>query len=258
MVKFAGRAYGLDTLPPQISEEGGNVKSLGKEREDECVEIELGSFYNDGGDAKEVEEMCQKEVPGEHLKGGLVVEGIELRPKKMVKTMGSKNRIMIFAAIFLHLFLHFPSQTEAGAESVSEVCKQSQDYQSCVQILTSHPQTPSASGKKAIAEKALALARKESVDTSDFFTGLAHRNPASKTVLEKCASYFKEAVTFLNLKGLEGGTASLDVHYALDDAESCESALSSGHVHIHSATARILKWKTVYEAAEAAVIALEN
>ena len=37
------------------------------------------------GDAKEVEEMCQKEVPGEHLKGGLTVEGIELRPKKMVK-----------------------------------------------------------------------------------------------------------------------------------------------------------------------------
>jgi pectinesterase inhibitor-like protein len=172
--------------------------------------------------------------------------------------MGSKNRIMIFAAIVLHLFLHFPSQTEAGAELVSKVCKQSQDYQSCVQILTSHPQTLSASEKKAIAEKALALARKESVDTSDFFTGLAHTHPASKTVLEQCASYFKEAVTFLNLKGLKGGTASLDVHYALDDAESCESALSSGHVHIDSATARIQKWKTVYRAAEAAVIALEN
>jgi hypothetical protein len=30
MVKFAGRAYGLDTLQSQISEEGGNFKSLGK------------------------------------------------------------------------------------------------------------------------------------------------------------------------------------------------------------------------------------
>jgi hypothetical protein len=29
--------------------------------------------------------MCQKKVPGEHLKGGLIVEGIELRPKKMMK-----------------------------------------------------------------------------------------------------------------------------------------------------------------------------
>ncbi|KAJ6883398.1 hypothetical protein NC652_030583 [Populus alba x Populus x berolinensis] len=182
----------------------------------------------------------------------------KMAPRRTCQKMGSKNRIMIFAAIVMHLFLHFPSQTEAGAESVSEVCKQSQDYESCVQILTSHPRTLSASGKKAIAEKDLALARKESVDTSDFFTVLAHRNPASKTVLERCASYFKEAVTFLNLKGLAGGTASLDVHYALDDAESCETALSSGHVHIHSATARILKWKTVYEAAEAAVVALEN
>lgn len=30
MVKFAGRAYGLDTLQSQISEEGGNFKSVGK------------------------------------------------------------------------------------------------------------------------------------------------------------------------------------------------------------------------------------
>ncbi|KAJ6974229.1 hypothetical protein NC653_030346 [Populus alba x Populus x berolinensis] len=30
MVKFAGRAYGLDTLPPQVSEEGGNFESPGK------------------------------------------------------------------------------------------------------------------------------------------------------------------------------------------------------------------------------------
>ncbi|KAJ6757090.1 hypothetical protein OIU74_026357 [Salix koriyanagi] len=134
----------------------------------------------------------------------------------------------------MYLFLNFPSQTEAGVELVK------------------------ASGKKAIAERALAVARKESVATSGFFAGLARRNPASKAVLEKCAADFKEAVQFLNLKGLEGGTASLDVHYALDDAESCESALSSGHVHIQSATARIQKWKTVYSAAEAAVIALEN
>ncbi|KAL9341468.1 hypothetical protein Peur_064793 [Populus x canadensis] len=82
MVKFAGRAYGLDTLQSQISEEEGS--NYHQEREDECIEIELRSFYNDGGDAKEVE-MCQKEVPGEHLKGALIVEGIELRPKKMVK-----------------------------------------------------------------------------------------------------------------------------------------------------------------------------
>ncbi|XP_011023724.1 PREDICTED: pectinesterase inhibitor-like [Populus euphratica] len=172
--------------------------------------------------------------------------------------MGSKNRFMILSATFLCLSLHFPSQTEAGAELVSKVCKYSQNYQSCVQTLKSDPQTLSAPNGKAIAEKALEIARKESVDASDFFTGLVGTNPASKTVLEQCASNFKEAVQFLNLSGLEGGTASLDVHYALDEAESCESALSSGHVQIDSASARIQKWKTVYDAAQATVVFLEN
>ncbi|KAI5566319.1 hypothetical protein POPTR_013G012800v4 [Populus trichocarpa] len=172
--------------------------------------------------------------------------------------MGSKNRVMILAATVLYLSLHFPSQTEAGAELVSKVCKHGQNYESCVQTLTSDPQTLSAPNGKAIAEKALEIARKESVDTSDFFTGLAHTNPASKSVLQQCASNFKEAVQFLNLSGLEGGTASLDVHYALDDAESCESVMSSGRVQIDSAAARIQKWTTVYDAAQATVVFLEN
>ncbi|EEF49919.1 F-box protein PP2-B15 [Ricinus communis] len=121
IVKFADRAYGLDTLPSETFLEVGNYKTKGKvylrrgqgkktangvnrreasrvtaysrdgsnstspyEREDGWTEIELGSFYNDddadGGDGKEVE-MGLKEVTGEHLKGGLIVEGIELRPK---------------------------------------------------------------------------------------------------------------------------------------------------------------------------------
>ncbi|OMO99447.1 Phloem protein 2-like protein [Corchorus olitorius] len=48
-----------------------------KKREDGWIEIELGSFYNHGDDNFEVK-MCLKEVTGTHLKGGLVVEGIEL------------------------------------------------------------------------------------------------------------------------------------------------------------------------------------
>uniref|UniRef100_A0A7N2L8A3 Uncharacterized protein n=1 Tax=Quercus lobata TaxID=97700 RepID=A0A7N2L8A3_QUELO len=43
------------------------------ERKDGWIEIKLGYFYNDEGD---------EEVKGEHLKGGLIVEGIELRPKE--------------------------------------------------------------------------------------------------------------------------------------------------------------------------------
>ncbi|XVF41834.1 hypothetical protein PTKIN_Ptkin01aG0312200 [Pterospermum kingtungense] len=120
IVKFADRAYGLDLLPSKVSVEIGNVKLegtvylrpnqskkqcletvsrcssqievlrsmayRGKEervpckREDGWIEIELGSFYNhDEGDVQV--NMCLKEVKGTHLKGGLIVQGIELRPK---------------------------------------------------------------------------------------------------------------------------------------------------------------------------------
>ncbi|KAG5232355.1 hypothetical protein OIU77_003820 [Salix suchowensis] len=172
--------------------------------------------------------------------------------------MDSRNRIVIFAAIVLYLFLHFPSQTEAGVELASKVCKNSQNFESCVQTLTSYPQIVAAPDEKAIAEKALELARKESGDSSEFFAGLAQSNPSSKTALEQCAAHFKEAVLFLNLKGLQGGTASLDVHYALDEVDQCQDALSSGNVLIDSATSVIQKWKTVYDAAAATVSALEH
>ncbi|KAH7542999.1 F-box protein PP2-B15 [Ziziphus jujuba] len=117
IVKFAERAYGLDTFPSEVSVQVGNIRSQGQvylsrnerkkqlpkqlfglnqveafrtrmfqgekealfERKDGWVEIELGSFYNDGND-KEVN-MSLKEVKGQHLKGGIIVEGIELRPK---------------------------------------------------------------------------------------------------------------------------------------------------------------------------------
>lgn len=111
VVKFADRAYGLDFLPSEVSIEVGSFKSQGQvylnpnegrknpsrpvealrsrllqeergnvcERKDGWMEIELGSFFN-GGNDKEVN-ISLKEVKGQHLKGGLIVEGIELRPK---------------------------------------------------------------------------------------------------------------------------------------------------------------------------------
>ncbi|KAH1032093.1 hypothetical protein J1N35_044267 [Gossypium stocksii] len=126
IVKFVDRAYGLDFLPSKVTVEIGNVKSEGNvylrqyeskkqcletlwysnrmelvirsmafrgimeervacKREDGWIEIELGSFYNNGGDDLEVK-MSLKEVTGTHLKGGLVVEGIELRPKQQTTT----------------------------------------------------------------------------------------------------------------------------------------------------------------------------
>jgi hypothetical protein len=113
-VKFAGRAYGLDTLPSEVSVEVGDFKSQRtvylsrreskkqalecmdcvkarrskvfqerqgpRERGDGWIEIEMGHFYYDEGE--EEVRMCLKEVKGLHLKGGLIVEGIELRPTK--------------------------------------------------------------------------------------------------------------------------------------------------------------------------------
>ncbi|XP_022159650.1 putative F-box protein PP2-B12 isoform X2 [Momordica charantia] len=109
LVKFADRAYGLNNHPSQASvqlntvtsqrevyldkERGCNNGGLSKNRvvdrgsddeteEDDCgwVKIELGEFYvNDLGDGDV--EMCLKEVESQHLRGGLVVEGIQLRPR---------------------------------------------------------------------------------------------------------------------------------------------------------------------------------
>ncbi|XP_022931642.1 F-box protein At2g02240-like isoform X1 [Cucurbita moschata] len=104
LVKFADRAYGLDTHPSLASVQldtvlskrkvylnndgrGSNKSRVivngGDDREegiDDWVEIELGEFYvNDLEDG--VVEMCLKEVESQHLRGGLIVEGIQLTPK---------------------------------------------------------------------------------------------------------------------------------------------------------------------------------
>ncbi|PSS26509.1 F-box protein like [Actinidia chinensis var. chinensis] len=119
IVKFADRAYGLDSLPSDLSVEVRNHKSNGTiylrypedkkqllerlwmlnrietlrpsgvatgeervpcERDDGWMEIELGEFFC--GESNEEVKMSLKEVKSVHLKGGLIVEGIELRPKK--------------------------------------------------------------------------------------------------------------------------------------------------------------------------------
>ncbi|KAF8394144.1 hypothetical protein HHK36_020350 [Tetracentron sinense] len=51
-----------------------------KERVDRWMEIEMGEFFNDRGEDGEVE-MSLTEVKGCNWKAGLVIEGIELRPR---------------------------------------------------------------------------------------------------------------------------------------------------------------------------------
>ncbi|KAA8538880.1 hypothetical protein F0562_025572 [Nyssa sinensis] len=54
-----------------------------KQRGDGWMEIELGEYFNKGGDGEDGElEMSLMEVKGGGWKSGLVVEGIEIRPKE--------------------------------------------------------------------------------------------------------------------------------------------------------------------------------
>ncbi|KAF5739882.1 SKP1 interacting partner 3-related family protein [Tripterygium wilfordii] len=118
--KISDRAYGLDLIPSEISIQMGNgqvhrntaylqtiqdgkkqqmqhllygnriqmLKSrvcegegrVPSERKDGWLEIELGEFFCGNGDGEEVK-MSLMEVKGHHLKGGLIVEGLEIRPK---------------------------------------------------------------------------------------------------------------------------------------------------------------------------------
>lgn len=58
---------------------GGGEKIAGK-REDGWLEVEVGEFFV-GGESDEEIKMSVMEVKGYQLKGGLIVEGIEVRPK---------------------------------------------------------------------------------------------------------------------------------------------------------------------------------
>ncbi|XP_034708045.1 F-box protein PP2-B13-like [Vitis riparia] len=118
IMKISNRAYGLDLMPSEISVEVSNstqvcngtaylrcsdsknkqmerlfygnrremlrsrvIEGDGRvpcEREDGWMELELGDFFNGEGD--EEVRMSLREVKGYHLKGGLIIEGIEVRP----------------------------------------------------------------------------------------------------------------------------------------------------------------------------------
>ncbi|CAL1407547.1 unnamed protein product [Linum trigynum] len=121
VLKLSNRAFGLDLMPSEVSVQVGNkeecqntaylrrqknshvefmetlmyghrteaLKSmvaagggegrLPAEREDGWLEIEIGDFFS--GEKSEEVKMGLKEVKGRHLKGGLIVHGIEIRPK---------------------------------------------------------------------------------------------------------------------------------------------------------------------------------
>lgn len=178
----------------------------------------------------------------------------------------SRNRVLIFAAIFLCLFFHFPSQTVAmsrakSLEITAKICKRTGNIKVCLQVLLSRPQALFRYDLMAMAENAIQLSRKQSNDTVNFFNNLASSkdtNPALKLVLKSCISNFKEGFTFLNLSGLEGRTATFDMHNAYDKATACETDLSANKVAIELVAARIKKWKDVFSVAMATAGVLED
>lgn len=106
VLQLVDRAFGLDTVASEGSIEVGNYKikraidlksekfkrwaglkelkegeEIGiRRRGDGWLEVELGEFRCNGRKEEEVN-MRFKETKGVHLKGGIVVEGIELRPR---------------------------------------------------------------------------------------------------------------------------------------------------------------------------------
>ena len=69
----------IEMLKSRVNEGDGRVPC---ERGDGWMEIELGDFFN-GNQGDEEVKMSLREVKGQHLKGGLIIEGIEVRPKCM-------------------------------------------------------------------------------------------------------------------------------------------------------------------------------
>ncbi|MQM16566.1 hypothetical protein Taro_049525 [Colocasia esculenta] len=65
--------------PPDLEREP--AREVPRARDDGWMEIKIGEFYNDKGDDGEVD-MSFREIKGGHWKYGLIVEGIEVRPRR--------------------------------------------------------------------------------------------------------------------------------------------------------------------------------
>ncbi|XP_038889327.1 F-box protein At2g02240-like [Benincasa hispida] len=73
------------SMPPEITRNDTPAvdcgRSIPKEREDRWLEVQIGEFFIDGVSGEL--EMSVLEVKGGHWKGGLLVQGIEIRPKAL-------------------------------------------------------------------------------------------------------------------------------------------------------------------------------
>ncbi|KAI3796879.1 hypothetical protein L1987_39565 [Smallanthus sonchifolius] len=79
---FGGRAFGNYNVVPSPSP-SPSADNCPKHREDGWFEVEIGEYFNKGGDEEELE-ISVMEVKGGNWKRGLIIQGIEIRPKKCV------------------------------------------------------------------------------------------------------------------------------------------------------------------------------
>ncbi|XP_022973918.1 F-box protein At2g02240-like [Cucurbita maxima] len=84
-----GRRRIIDTqvaVPREITRNDAPAEDCGhgvpKQREDGWLEVQLGEFFHNGVDGEL--EMSVSEVKGGYWKGGLLIQGVEIRPKALI------------------------------------------------------------------------------------------------------------------------------------------------------------------------------
>ncbi|WCJ43329.1 hypothetical protein M5689_024076 [Euphorbia peplus] len=179
--------------------------------------------------------------------------------------MDPQNYIRVSTILFLSLLLlHSPPRTEAKGKAKSpndliiDVCELSKSNEKfCLDTLRGNPKTATVKDHKGLAEISLEMMRELSTKASQKFRKLSRKHAATKQVTDECAKYFDETIHMLNLDGLEGGTASLDIHYASDNAQSCQTALTGAGVKIPTIAPTMQKWKNSFTIAISAVTTAE-
>ncbi|XP_052170322.1 putative F-box protein PP2-B12 isoform X3 [Diospyros lotus] len=68
------------TLRRHVAQHREGDNQYPKVREDGWLEVELGEYFNEGGEERELE-MSVMEVRGGNWKSGLIIQGIDIRPK---------------------------------------------------------------------------------------------------------------------------------------------------------------------------------
>ncbi|KAK1390727.1 hypothetical protein POM88_018905 [Heracleum sosnowskyi] len=79
-VTYGGAGHNIGHADRQVPKENARLPC---KRPDGWIEIQLGEFHNDHGNDNDEVEAALVETKVQNWKGGLIIEGIEFRPKGM-------------------------------------------------------------------------------------------------------------------------------------------------------------------------------